>query len=311
MRKKKRIKLGKLIIFYSLILFRIVFPEDNISKKEFILKGLKYHLSFIKDVQVTYTSIVGSTSQERMIAEIKWKYKPNKGKEYMEIFMTDESSGNKKILKASLDYLLQEGVTIAIFEGKGLPNRPEGTILENENIWRFTNRSITKIPPSSLFWLLWPGVTIEEILSDPNSKIISEKEFVDGDECFVIYLPKFSTFSEKDLPKKWRYGSGYKIWIAKEKGFFPKRIEVWSSKKINEPFVVFGLIELKNFGENIWFPTKTIIYFPIAKEGTKTVIEYRDIKINQGLEDKEFDLIFEPGTEVHDERTDVSFTVPK
>ncbi|MCM8803092.1 MAG: hypothetical protein NC827_07275 [Candidatus Omnitrophica bacterium] len=307
--KAKIIKLKMLIIF--LLLIGSGFSEKDISKKEFILSGLKYHLSLIKDAHVRYTSGSGN-----LVAEIEWKYKPGEGREYMNILMEEKSTGKKKILQVSLDYFLQKGTTVATFyEGSKLSDwiKKEGEILESENIWRFTNRSISKIPPSSLIWLLWPGVTIEEVLSDPNAKIISEKEFVEGDECFVIYLPKFSRFasSEKELPEKWRYSGGYKIWIAKEKGFFPKKIEIWSSNKINEPFVVFSSIELKNFGENIWFPTKVIFFFPISKHPKETVIEYRDIRINQGLEDKEFELTFEPGTEVYDERTGVSFMVPK
>lgn len=316
---KRIIKFKNIILFGSLVFSISIYPQENILKKEFILQGLKYHLSLIEDAQASCTLVVEDSSGMKIIRQMEWKYKPSKGKEYMRIVIMEETKSQKKMIKtikASLDYFHQKGIELAIFgEGVKLSSRPEAYILNTGRIWTFTNRSFFTIPPSSLFWLLWPGVTIEDVLTDPNSEVLPKKEFIDGDECCVVYLPKFSRFPskfsvhppEKDFLERWGYSGGYKIWIAIKKGFFPKRIETWAADKIDQPFVVFETITLKNFGKEIWFPTQAVFFFPVSKHPKKTIINYTNIKINQGIKDEEFEIKFPKGTEVYDERTGIEF----
>lgn len=307
-RKRNILFLKIFLLWISILSIKIphLYAED-INLKEFLLKGLKYNLSLIRDAQVKYDERWEYPTGEKSEINIEWKYKYNTGKEYMKIRLLDESLKREKITVVSIDYLRKVGFTLTHYIKGALSKRAQGHILKENQMWRFTNRGKpSRVPPSSLFWLIWPGVTMEEILSNPQAKVLSEKEYIEEDECFVVYLEKF--WKKGDSRYERRHGFGYKIWICPEKGFFPRKIEIWIPGR-KKPLYIFGPIVLKKFKGDIWFPIKTDIVYPFAKksEYSKQTIEYTDIKINQGIKDEEFGIKFPKGTEVYDERTGIEF----
>jgi len=319
-RKNGRYFLKIFILFFTISMithFHFLFGEENVSPKEFFLQGLKYNLAFIKDAQCEYVcSIFDKSGNKKYTKKVEWKYKTDAGKEYIKIEIFDEPGQIwEKTIQGSLNYLKREGMTIATYKkGVIFSGKPQGEILNSEKVWTFTNLGLPiNLPPSSFFYLIWPGISIENILIDPETKILPEKEYVENDECYVIYLKKPSEIDDKrkyDFSYIYPRSFGYKIWICPEKGFFPRRIVILTSQD-EQPLYIFDSITLKKFGENIWFPVEVVFFSPRDKKKTHYMIKYSNIKVNQGIKNEEFDLTFPPGAEVYDTRTGISFTVPE
>lgn len=306
--KKNILNKVSIIFFFMSILICSFnsFGEENTMRKEFFLKGLEYNLSHLKTAEVNYSVKIVDTSGKKVYTkEIIWKYKPANGKEYMKIVIHDELNGRiANIIEVSLNHKENTGIEIRRqrelmdFTGKAA----EGKILNEINVRRFPNTGLPyNLPPSSFFSILWPeNVSIKEILTDPHTEILTKKEYIGDDECYIIYAPKLSS-----RQSSW----SYKIWVSPEKGYLPRKIQIINPQ--NQKVYFDFIITLAKFGQNLWFPTKVIHHAYLLAPGKEYVTEYKGIKINQEIDDKVFDITFPPGTEVYDERMDISFTVPE
>ncbi|MFA5646375.1 MAG: hypothetical protein WDA18_08495 [Candidatus Ratteibacteria bacterium] len=281
-----------IVIIIGIVFFNsMLFSEDYKSNREHILQGYLHHLSLIQSAQCNFT-----TKEERLTFHHDWKFKniPNETKEYLKReILTEETTGERRIVQGALNYSAEEGkILTAIYSAEKKEPSLQGEILSKNELLTYTHRGIpSRIPPSSFFYHIWPGVTLKEILTNPKTKILPQQEKVDNDSCFVLLV------SEEDLERiLMRPRVGYKIWIAPEKGFLPKKIIVKNSGKDS---IVFE-IKLEKFDKNIWFPQEINISWPCFAHTPSTTIQYSSIQINQGISDTTFDISFPPGTKVTD-----------
>lgn len=260
--------------------------------KEFLQQGVAYSRSLIKNVQCHYVVQHFSNNKWQTTYEVDWAYKSGKS------FLKEKTYGQEGELLEDIAYIFNgvNGYSVNYQKDKVL----NVTIQNRERI----EKIFGKIPPDSLFIRFWPiGIELEKILSDSRSKLLPNKENVEGSDCYVVYI---ESVKESNYTK-----NGYKVWLDPEKGFLPRKIKIYNTA--NELKVLLGPITLSNFGGKIWFPTeaKFTWFSPNSPQGSdEGRVNYYDIKINQGLEDKIFSPTFEPGTEIYDYTLDIPYIIP-
>jgi hypothetical protein len=89
-----------------------------------------------------------------------------------------------------------------------------------------------------------------------------------------------------------------RYYFSIDHGYAPVRYE-WLSVINGAPKVAVDVLALKEVAPGFWFPVKGVT--GNVRDGTGNVYEANDVKLNQGLSKKDFDLDFPPGTLVSDE----------
>lgn len=285
-------KVCLLIIGINLFVIVSQAPSQTINK-ELLLKGVLYSQSLIKDAQCHYVFQRFLRDTWRTTLEMEWAYKP--GKSFLKGKVYGYLEGKKELVE-DIAYIFNgvNGYSIGYENGKVI-----GVTMQNRER---VEKLFSKVPPEALFLRFWPlGIELKQILSDPALKLLPDKENIEGSSCYVVHLESVTgTHNTKD---------GYKIWLDPEKGFLPRRIEIYSSNKLT---ILLGPITLSNFGNNLWFPTetKTTTFSPEFPQGNIGRVIYEDIRINQNLGDEKFTPVFESGTKIYDSALGISYTIP-
>ncbi|HNQ34804.1 MAG TPA: hypothetical protein PKN80_01930 [bacterium] len=292
--KKNNLLYKVFLMIIGINLFVIVSqaPSQTINK-ELLLKGVLYSQSLIKDAQCRYVSQNFFKNDWRTILEMEWAYKPGKS------FLKGKAYGyleGKKELVEDIAYIFNgvNGYSIGYENGKVI-----GVTMQNRER---VEKLFGKVPPEALFLRFWPlGIELQQILSDPALKLLPDRESVEGSSCYVAHLESVTGSLNPQ--------NGYKIWLDPEKGFLPRKIEIYYSGKLK---TVLGPITLSNFGNNLWFPTgaKITTFSPDFPQGNIGRVIYEDIRINQNLGDEKFTPVFEPGTKIYDSALGISYTIP-
>lgn len=290
-------KTGKRSIILGFTIFCLYFYKsnnvfsDSIEKeKEFILYGFRHNISLIKDAQAEFRI---NDEKGQIKKEGKWFFKP--GSERIDL----KEISPEGIVKVS--YIYTDANTYKIEYNDKIESVSLGL-----SLYHIQKEIRSAFAPSFIFLHLWPvGASIEELIIQSSSY---KSENFEGTKCFRIEVPRFvkefKGYGKTDYPNL-----GYKIWLSSEEGFVPKKIEIYMKERM---VMEIGPIVINKFGDNIWFPKETkIIWYSEGNKKSEGYIQYSNIKINSGIEDKIFSPVFSPGTKVFDYQTGKTFTIPE
>jgi hypothetical protein len=102
-----------------------------------------------------------------------------------------------------------------------------------------------------------------------------------------------------------------RIYFSVDHGYTPVRYEHLSGPKPERVALTVEVTSLQEVAKGVWFPSSGAMLTPdwSDKEGNYYQATGK-ILVNQGLTAKDFDIVFPPGTKVHDEIKDVKYIVP-
>jgi hypothetical protein len=102
-----------------------------------------------------------------------------------------------------------------------------------------------------------------------------------------------------------------RVYFSVEHGYYPVGYEYLRGP---EPEIVHATIQissLEKVTESLWFPSGGALIDHESKYNEVNLYQATSkILVNQGLTEKDFDIVFPPGTKVHDQIKGVKYTIP-